>query len=426
MANYNVFGTVALLSAMMLIATADEKEQQSKPNTICRDRVAIAAFGDLGPDGARFLENSASEPSREVPGVISFGSWRDGPRGPIVLLTDGSRIAGNVTSADANEIEIEPLSSACKTITAAPRQIRAICFDPPRDERSRDRFWTRLLRSAHESSTEDALHLRDGSVVYGTIESLSDQTTINFRTRGEKKAQDLSLESVRALAWSEERHPPVAAQAGDNWIGLTGLLLHARKVEPAEKGQGAKVHLAAGTDLELASLEPTYWRTETATAVSLTGVEPLGFRHQPWLGEPGHFEIVAERTIAPAIRVTDELWFRGIRQPSASRLAFDLPPDATHFLTRLAVEQTSRSIGTVRFRVFGGEGESWKPLYESEIIRSGQDSLPIVVALEGATRMALVVDMADGNDVGDNAVWIDPVVTLSRDPRPPMPAASNR
>jgi hypothetical protein len=428
MSKFQTLGHGTILLAVALLAAADETESGARPNTIARDRVATTLFDGLAEEkGPRFLEKSANQPSQAVAGVISYGSWRDGARGPIVVLTDGSRIAGNVTSPGPDQIEIEPFSTACKSITATPSQVRAICYDPPRDPRTRDRWWASLFRSAREFPTDDALHLQDESVVYGTIESLGDEATVRFRARGDKKAEDLSLEPLRALVWGEKHHPVVPSQAGDASVGLTGgMLLQARQVTPNKSGRGVTVELASGVQVELEALQPTYWRSESATTVSLTTVEPLGFRHQPLLGEPGNYEVVADGTTVPAIRVADELWPRGIRQPSASRLAFDLPKGATHFSTRIAVEQLSRYTGSVRFRVFGGEGESWKPLFESEVVRGGHDSIPLVVALNGATRIALVVDMADGNDVGDNAVWIDPVVTLSRDPRPPVPAAGSR
>src|SRR5262249_21002068 len=152
-----------------------------------------------------------------------------------------------------------------------------------------------------------------------------------------------------------------------------GILLRTRQLVPNETGRGAKAELASGVHVELDTLKPIFWHSVLADVSSLTTTEPLGFRHQPLLGEPGNYEVVSEGTLAPAIRLPDELWFRGIRQPSASRLAFDLPPAATHFSARIAIEPTSRTIGSVRFRVFGGEGESWKPLYESEIVRGGQN-----------------------------------------------------
>src|SRR5262249_49637368 len=157
--------------------------------------------------------------------VISFGSWKDGPRGPVIVLTDGSRIAGNVVAANAQQIEIEPFNAESGPVVAALKRLRAICFDPPRDERTRDRWWATLMRSARESAANDALHLRDGSIVHGTIEALNDETTVRFRTRGHKKVEDLSLEPVRAIVWGEERPPPVASQAGGASIGLNGLYL---------------------------------------------------------------------------------------------------------------------------------------------------------------------------------------------------------
>ena len=92
---------------------------------------------------------------------------------------------------------------------------------------------------------------------------------------------------------------------------------------------------------------------------------------------------------------------------STSRLVYDLRDRFRMFAAEVALDDLSRGRGSVTYRVFLERDGAWAAAYESPIVRGGDAPLPVRVGVEGASRIALVVDYADFGDVLDRANWLN-------------------
>ena len=92
---------------------------------------------------------------------------------------------------------------------------------------------------------------------------------------------------------------------------------------------------------------------------------------------------------------------------SACRLALDVA-GYRKFAAELAIDQAAGLSGSVVFKVLVDSGSGqWKPASESAILRGGDAPLPISVDLQGASRLALLVEFADRGDECDYANWLN-------------------
>jgi hypothetical protein len=158
------------------------------------------------------------------------------------------------------------------------------------------------------------------------------------------------------------------------------------------------------------------WLDPTELPLSLLPVvevqEKRGVHHLPWqlqrsvLGEP--------------LQCGDAVAELGVGMHSFTRLAFQLPPHAQSFTTRVGFHEAANDGGCVHLRIWRDNVEG-SPLWEKQFFRGG-DGLQQVGPLEitGAARLILEVDFADADrprgadplDIRDWIDWLSPIVTI--------------
>ncbi|MBI2477669.1 MAG: NPCBM/NEW2 domain-containing protein, partial [Planctomycetia bacterium] len=104
--------------------------------------------------------------------------------------------------------------------------------------------------------------------------------------------------------------------------------------------------------------------------------------------------------------------FKGIGMHSTSRVAYNLDRKYRSFQAEVAIDDHAGQQGSVVFRVLtevdSDAGESkWRLAFTSPIVRGGDRPLPIAIDVVNATRLALVIEMADRVDTRDYANWLD-------------------
>jgi len=106
------------------------------------------------------------------------------------------------------------------------------------------------------------------------------------------------------------------------------------------------------------------------------------------------------------LRAGGRVWTRGIGVHAPSRIVFELEEEWTRLRGSVAIDDEVEDLparGSVRFRITAGE----RVLWESPILRGGDPPLAIPpLALEGARRLVLEVDEAEGLHVADRADWL--------------------
>jgi hypothetical protein len=140
--------------------------------------------------------------------------------------------------------------------------------------------------------------------------------------------------------------------------------------------------------------------------VYLSDREPAGFKHVPLLTFPRPLG----RDGSPpddSLRAGGDLVRKGLSMPSASRVAYELDQPYRRFEADVVLEDRAAPAGSVIFRVFADDGSgAWRRLYESPTVQAYASPLPVSVDLQGARRLALIVDMAGRGDVQDRGQWL--------------------
>jgi hypothetical protein len=138
----------------------------------------------------------------------------------------------------------------------------------------------------------------------------------------------------------------------------------------------------------------------------LSDLKPIGYLHVPFLDMTWPLGI-DRNVLGGQLRSGGKVYFKGLGMHSTARVAYDLPHSVRAFQAELAVDDCAGLNGSVVFSVYLHDGrDDWKLAFQSEIVRGGQQTVPISVDVAGAKRIALIVDFADQGDVLDYADWL--------------------
>jgi hypothetical protein len=167
---------------------------------------------------------------------------------------------------------------------------------------------------------------------------------------------------------------------------------------------------AADNDLEppesfwsrVACLQPLAQRV-----IYLSDLKTIGFKHVPLFDWQQKY--ANDRSVTHSLlRAGGRRYIKGIGMPATSRLAYEIPAGAQRFEAEIAVDDEAGGAGSVILRVFlEASGESWKPAFESKVMRGGDPLQSVRVELGDARRLALVVEMSDHGDQRDWADWLN-------------------
>lgn len=361
-------------------------------------------------------------------GLLLWGSPADVRRGPYVLLSDGSRIAGEVISITSDALQIESRRRPSLWLPSRlPRAaVHAIVYQMNADPEVQEQFETSSL----EGGGQDRLLLVSGDALSGTLlESLSpdtedDDQTLRFRFQPTGAKQPLTVPQDRVQAISLRRSTASAARerqlegSTPFWIGLDdGSVLLTSRLTLDDKTVFIEL-LSGGTlqtdavDEDVEPPEPFWQRVVLLQplperVVYISDLRTIGFKHVPLF--EWQREYANDRSVAGSrLRTGGRRYLKGIGMPGTSRLAYEVPEDATRFEAEIALDDASGRHGSVLFRVYlESSGGVWKPAFESQVLRAGEPAQSVRVDLGSAKRLALVVDMADHGDMRDWADWLN-------------------
>lgn len=360
-----------------------------------------------------------------------WGRYREAEQGPQILLTDGSVIRADVLLLDDRQLVLGDATGFGRghwDESTLPRSaLAAILFQPPASAAARDRLRDSLLT---EPLHEDRLLLQGGETIGGTLlaapasgrfapEGVKPGTEV-FQIIRAKSTEPLSIPAAKVIAFRAVRASLDRNSAGAAWLGFRdGSLVGARSV--AVKGDEVLIALAAGGTLQTTLAgrddpEQKVWdsidfiQPVSKRVVWLSDLKPVGYKHIPFLSvtQPLGVDRSAQ---GQRLRAAEAAWLHGLGMPSTSRVAYDIA-GFRKFEAELALDDAAGLKGSVQFRVLleSAPGE-WQPAYESAVIRGGNSTLPISVDLQGAKRMALIVDFADRGDECDWANWLQARLT---------------
>lgn len=351
--------------------------------------------------------------------VIRWGTCPPWPAGPLVLLRDGGVLAGRIAAADENGVELVSASLGRLVLpTGAVRGYRASQGIGP----------GAIAPAADHDGRRHLLILANGDrVAARRIAWKADAVTIEPATRRSAATPQATVSipaaAVRAVEFASSTAAPATPSTGGRPPHIMAAIVDGSRftiasLEPASPlAGGRRVRLAMRLrDRELS----THCDADEIVAIAvdggrgafLAGREPDVFEQAgdfgpAWPLARGH----AVTGDWPAVRGVTA--FTALGMHARARVRYRLDGPATRFESLVAIDDSAGAGGSVIVRVLAGDGEPpLQEVFSSPVLRGGDAPLRIRVEFSASSVLELVVDPADGGDVLDRTLWLDPVAVL--------------
>ena len=423
---------IAFLSALhgAAAAFAQEAEEKSLP-------IAILASGERLP--ARLagigrqlqLAFRGKEATTEVAAddLVRWGRYRDVESGPQIVLSDGSLIVGDVLDIGPKEITIGDATGLGRVLwnpsTLPRRAVRAIVYQPPLDQRERDKLLDEIMQA---EARQDELRLVGGELIRGTLAggetrlgpqapgAAAEDFRMMLAGRTEPlvvsaaKVQTIVLGSLSGLSAVADREGSTLMTLGlrDGSL-VTCWAVHAGKssveLELAAGGKLKAAHEPLGEGSSGFWDEVTLVQPRSPRVKYLSDLVTIGYKHIPFTSVEWPYG--RDRSdLGSRLRCGGTIYLKGLGMHSASRLAYELDGDWQRLEAEIALDDAAGAAGSVLFKVVLEEAGRWRAAYESPIVRGGDPPRPVTIELNRASRVALLVEYADRGDVLDHANWL--------------------
>lgn len=370
----------------------------------------------------------------DVGELFQWGALRENLAKPQFILRHGGVLVTELVELDSERVMLgdPPGAFFPTTIWQAatlPRSmIQAIIFRPPVEERQRDRLLDRLKEFRESDTDTDVAWLDNGDLLRGEFlgpweaENLADaMQPWKWRVGG----SELEVQRSRliAMAWKTSSADSPAPFRASLQLGFgDGSYLRVQEIrrDDTQVGSAPRILLTLGPEAILSVEESdfqrqlSFVRPSQDRVVFLSDLTPLGFRHVPMFSLT--WPLGDDRNVLGGRLRYGQWWAeKGLGMHSVSRVAYEVPDGAERFQAELVLDRSSGRLGSVQGRVYSQRGEEgWQLVSESPVIRGEDAPWPFDVRLEGAERLAIIVDQADLGSQADRANWLNARFLLAR------------
>ncbi|MFO0817376.1 MAG: NPCBM/NEW2 domain-containing protein [Pirellulales bacterium] len=365
------------------------------------------------PDYLLF-DTEGTESRYSLDEVVEWGRPIDTFQGDIVLLRSGSLLVVDSWRLQGDRIICEsPIWGIVELDRAMVRGIAR--SGAPTEVESRDRQWRNWLETASE---RDQVAIDNGDALSGRVlgwvedrgDAAAQEDPGGRRLRIELAHGEITVpeSSIRAMILRGE--PRAARERAQEWgaLGLAdGSLLRVARLTLNQDRLEMRLRDGATLTVDAAVLWPetTFMQPLRSGTVYLSDLEPLGYKHVPFLTQAWSFRRDGN-VLGAGLRSSGRLYLRGLGMHSTSRLAYELAGEYQRFQAELALDDAAGRKGSVSFRVYV-EKEGWNAAYISPTVRGGDAPLAIDIDVTDARQMALIIDAADHGDQRDYANWLN-------------------
>jgi len=348
-------------------------------------------------NGSIVFDVADAEPRNVPPAeLVRWGHPRSIEHGTIIVGIDRSLLiveAAEVIKADQDRLEVQSIQYG--PLLLPIDQLAGIIFRPPAAAVDR---WRLIDGMFEATATSDRAMLANGDRLRGVMQGMNSRT-VQFDA--EIGALDVARRELVALAFNPQLSNPPSDDEPRLWVGLDdGSRLRARDIEI----DSSHLTVQCGDDLAIPTdLEALVWlQSESPQARCLSDLEPLGYRHVPYLTL--EWPYARDRNLRGGpLAAGDELYAKGIAMHSAARLSYRVPAGFTRFRATVAIDGHCGARGSVVCRVYVDEDLR----YTSPMVRGGDAPLAVDVDLRDGSSVSLLVAFGDRGDVGDHADWLD-------------------
>ena|GEM_PF-6497661 len=296
----------------------------------------------------------------------------------IAQLSDGSRLSGTPGALEGDRLrwKLQAGDRVADVVIDLARVISISRLEA-------------FVESSNEPITQDIVRLKNGDVITGIIDSISD-STVSIQSNG--KTIEANRDDILALR--------LADVSGASSTENVGYVLHLNdagrsvlrvaKIVGAEKGQ---LSVAIGDQMiELDRSLIASMRSASGQAKFLVDLTPKSVENAGYFASAGQgpaFDDEPARSIQTRSRTVITYDVDGFRQ---LQTRFGIPSGLEHANV------------TVRIRLDG------KMAFERANVVSGIESESITLDLNGAKQLQLETDFGENFDVQDRLTWLDPVL----------------
>lgn len=387
-----------------------------------------AQLHQISSDWKLHLRHPTGDRVMSSTNLVCWGTPRVPRKRSHVFLADGGLLVAEVVRLTGDHLVI---SSDLWQETLLPLEmVQAILLQSPSDPRQRDRWLDRIRRS---TGNHDTLYLKNQDTVEGVLVGLNEisperrEPAFQMRPGGGANPLMIPLKNVVAVRFNETliRKPgmdKVRAEVGFR----DGSWLHLQRVTVA--GQGLECELPGAIRIKTHAFQQqpesqpnpagpwqqiTVIRPRTDRVVYLGDLQPVDYKHIPFLDIQWPFH-VDRNVLGGQLRVAGRWYRRGIGMHSTARLAYNVPASCERFQVEVGIDDQAKRQGSVVFSLYlqkAGDDPStgqWQRVAASPVMRGGQTVQKLNIRLQGAKRIALVVECADQGDQRDLANWLNP------------------
>ena len=430
----NVTRTLACLVICVLVVTAGPGQLLSQQPSQLPLAVPVdgepfpAQLHQISSDWNLHFRHPTGDRVMASANLVCWGSPRVPRKRSHVFLADGGLLVAEVVRLTGDHLVI---SSDLWQETLLPLEtVQAILLQSPSDPLQRDRWLERIQRT---KGKHDTLYLKNQDTVEGVLVGLNGisperrEPTFQMRSRGRSNPLMIPLKNVVAVSFNETLVRKPAMDKVRAEVGFRdGSWLHLQQVSVS--GQGLECELPGTVQIKTHASQPplasqkgqlnpwqqiTVVRPRTDRVVYLGDLQPVDYKHIPFLDVQWPFH-VDRNVLGGQLRIAERWYRRGIGMHSTARLAYNVPAGCDRFQVEVGIDDQAQRQGSVVFSLYlqkaadDKSGGRWQRVAASPVMRGGQAVQQLSIPLQGAKRLALVVECADQGDQRDLANWLNP------------------
>lgn len=397
--------TLFCLAFAPMIAAAESANLYSLQTTDPKETRTVAAT--LAPDG-KFVVGESNLPvtdlvSLRIPKVPLPGL----PAEAHIVLANGDRIAGELLGGDGLTIRLGALFGAAGKTVELPlplSAVAAIWFVAPPQDSPLDAVKYPWIDT---SKKQDALKLRNGDILRGTLERFSPASgPIRFKPTGEAAAKPFDLNTIAAIAFDPSLSR-VKTPAGQHYRIVTKSGSRLTLASASFDGTTFTGATSTGAKFTMPQSDLVALDSVGGKVAMLADRKPKIQKIEPY-GSVS-WPLAPNRSVREAaMRLTtvhgDETFDRGLGMHSKTTVTYDLAGTYRTFRSTVGLDSQSGRKGAVDVRIL---------LDGKEQIIAGLKGLTADNAVEirldiaGAKELTLIVDFGPGGDVQDDVNWAD-------------------
>ena len=330
------------------------------------------------------------------------------PRVPMLLLSNGDLIPGEIVGGDRQALKVRPSDQTDPTVEpwAVPLSlISAFWLIPPPADiplDPADYSWRENARR------QDAVLLRNGDIVLGTVEAIGDGPSLRIVRRPDHLPRVVEFSQIAAVAFdpSLSRAPRVRDPL-TRLVTVEGMRLSLKSIT----ADASEIHgeTCFGTILRYPLHSVATLEVDGRDAVRLGDLKPRAEISQGFLGiswpRTVNQTVKGRPLCLPAEKGIDYYDY-GLGTHPRCRLTYALDKKYRRFVAAVGLDPVTGRAGTAVIRILVDGKE--QPIAGMNPLTAGKSPVSVQVNLTGARELTLVVDFGPTGDVQADVNWGDP------------------